>query len=309
MSALLSRAMSKQEQYRPSRRSWIKLWTHEWLTGTIRWQLTKDERSIWADLLCLAGMSRFPGVIASGFTSDDQSPLMGYPVSWLSEQCRTDPQQMEIVLHKMQAQERLTLEERGRSEAGQPLFMVTIVNWNKYQSEYMVKRQRRKYNEPARSDGDSPTNVRTKSKKCPPLTPPEEVEGEKKEKESLLFHKSEQQTTPSLTSFAVFWEAYPRKLGVSGARKKWATMKEPERQAAIASLEAWKTTEQWRDESKIPYGSTFLNQSRWEDTPSTASDPFNPEALKKEREKHEALMRDIAADEPKPMGRGVRPKT
>lgn len=170
--------MSKQQQYRPSRRNWIKLWTNEWLTGTIRWQLSKDERSIWADLLCLAGTSRFPGIIASGYESDNASPLMGYPLHWLADQCGCDAEQMLPTIHKLQQQDRILITEKDSPNGQYRLFLIQITSWEKYQSEYQIKRQRRKYREPKRSDSEYPRNVRTNFRKSPLKTPTEEVEGE-----------------------------------------------------------------------------------------------------------------------------------
>jgi len=277
------------------------------MTGTVRWQLTVLERSIWADLLCLAGMSRFPGVIASGYEGDENSPLMGYPMGWLASQCRADVAQMDSALRKLQAQERLTVKESGLSEDGQTLVLVTILNWDKYQSEYQLKRQRRHYNEPARSDSEYVhSNVHTKSPKCPP----EEVDGEKKESGSI----SKTEIEPQLTSFAEWWGLYPKKLSRKKAERAWNRLSISNRKLAFDGLEAWKQTEQWQKDGGqyIPYAEKFLNQELYtERAPSTAvaADPFNPEALKKERAKHEDLMRRIAEDEPKPVGGSIRKKT
>jgi len=57
--------------YQPTRRQWIKLWVEEWLGGTTRFELDPAERSVWADLLAMAGRSKFPGIIASGIMMMD----------------------------------------------------------------------------------------------------------------------------------------------------------------------------------------------------------------------------------------------
>jgi hypothetical protein len=41
------------------KRSWVKLWTNEWLDGTTRYQMSDAQRALWVDLLAMAGRSRF----------------------------------------------------------------------------------------------------------------------------------------------------------------------------------------------------------------------------------------------------------
>lgn len=72
--------------------------------------------------------------------------------------------------------------------------------------------------------------------------------------------------------FDEFWHEYPRKVGRFKAEKAWKKLKSREQQAAIKGLRLWKRSYQWTDAGScnglfIPYGSTFLNQRRWEDEP------------------------------------------
>lgn len=251
-------------QYRPSRRSWIKLWTHEWLTGTVRWQLTGSERSIFTDLLCLAGMSRFPGIVASGYEGDENSPLMGYPLSWLAAQCGADPATMGKTLEKLQMQKRITF--TGNDD----LLVVTIVSWEKYQSEYMTKRQRRRYKEAPRSD--SAYKRHRKSAKCPPKCPTEEVEGE----------VDVEKTKPTLTPFAVFWVRYPRKDSKKSAARAFQRLKAEEIPVLMEALEKFKLTDSWnRDGGQyVPYAATFLNDRRWEDELGQSDQSFEHRAAR-----------------------------
>jgi DnaD/phage-associated family protein len=53
----------------PKHRDWIKLWIKESLLGTIREDLTAEERSVWYDFLLLAGNCRTPGVISANATT------------------------------------------------------------------------------------------------------------------------------------------------------------------------------------------------------------------------------------------------
>ena len=49
----------------PRHRDWVKLWIKESLLGTVREDLTPEERGTWYDFLLLAGNSRVPGTICS----------------------------------------------------------------------------------------------------------------------------------------------------------------------------------------------------------------------------------------------------
>ena len=70
-----------------------------------------------------------------------------------------------------------------------------------------------------------------------------------------------------LFGFAIFWEAYPKKVGRPAAKKAWLSkVKVDDRYPeVIAGLEMWKQSEQWQDAQFIPYPATFLNQQRWQD--------------------------------------------
>lgn len=56
-----------KNQYPPAPKPWLKLWSHPWLTGSLRFDMTDAERGTWADLLALANECRnrgcTPGVI------------------------------------------------------------------------------------------------------------------------------------------------------------------------------------------------------------------------------------------------------
>ena len=60
------------------KRSWVKLWTNEWLDGTTRYQMSDAQRAFWIDLLAMAGRSRFPGIVCAG---RDGKYFVGYPLS------------------------------------------------------------------------------------------------------------------------------------------------------------------------------------------------------------------------------------
>lgn len=129
-------------QYRPSRRSWVKLWVNEWLDSTVRWQLTPEQRSIWIDLLALAGHSRFPGIITPG---TDGKGFIPFPMGYF---CTTFGCSEEAITEAFSLFEH---QQRIRNENG----VLHIINWDKYQSEYQQKRQRTTYKTPQKVRGIS----------------------------------------------------------------------------------------------------------------------------------------------------------
>jgi N-terminal phage replisome organiser (Phage_rep_org_N) len=117
-------------QYRPSRRNWVKLWVNEWLTGTVRFEMSPAQRGMWADLLALGGASRHPGFIAAGETN---GKLYGYPADYLCGIFRCNEKFLQETLKLFEAQDRI------KTRKG----VIEILNWAKYQSEYHQKRQRK----------------------------------------------------------------------------------------------------------------------------------------------------------------------
>jgi len=61
-----------------SQRQWIRLWIPGTLRGSIRFDLSAEERSVWWDLLAMAGESRTPGIIQS-------TEGVPYPLAWLAQ--------------------------------------------------------------------------------------------------------------------------------------------------------------------------------------------------------------------------------
>ena len=103
---------------------WIKLWTEEWLDGSIREQLSPDERSVWADLLALAGRSRCPGLVQAG----NDTP---YSNSYLASRFQVSEELIKRTLEKCGKQCRLKQNEKG----------IHILNWDKYQAKYAESRE------------------------------------------------------------------------------------------------------------------------------------------------------------------------
>ncbi|MCJ7634176.1 phage replisome organizer N-terminal domain-containing protein [Candidatus Bathyarchaeota archaeon] len=116
-----------------SQRRWIKLHVNGFLMGSVRWQLTPAERSVWVDLLCLAGLGVVPGTIAD----NDSRP---YPHSFIANRLNIPQPLLTNTLDKCKEEGRIVEDDTG----------IHIANWNVYQSEYerqKVFRDRKKTND------------------------------------------------------------------------------------------------------------------------------------------------------------------
>lgn len=102
-----------------TRRNWIKLFVTGWLHGSIRWQLTSAERGCFADLLCLAGECNNGGTISD----NDGRPL---PREYLANHLNVSNELLDSTIEKCVGEGRL------KDQAG----VITVINWNVYQSEY-----------------------------------------------------------------------------------------------------------------------------------------------------------------------------
>ena len=76
---------------------WFKMHSKGWLDGSIRQQLTMEERSVWADLLAFANESRQRGIIARAkgipFTREALASRFGVPLEVLNStiaKCQVD---------------------------------------------------------------------------------------------------------------------------------------------------------------------------------------------------------------------------
>lgn len=123
--------------YKSTRRQWVKLWVNEWLDGTTRFELTAQQRIAWVDLLALAGRSRFPGFIYAG--TSDGGKRIGYPVGYLAGVLQMDEATLNNSLKLLLDKGHITLEESAPEQ-----YIIGIVNWEKYQSEYLRQKAYRK---------------------------------------------------------------------------------------------------------------------------------------------------------------------
>lgn len=97
---------------------WLKLYTLEWLEGSIRVDLTAAERSVWADLLAMAGMCRNEGHI-------ERSQGIPYTREELATRFAVSLELVNSTIDKCVKEGRIELNGDGT---------LTIVNWSKYQS-------------------------------------------------------------------------------------------------------------------------------------------------------------------------------
>lgn len=116
----------KARPFQVTRRTWFKMFAEEWLDGTMRFQLSHEQRAIWADLLALAARSRYPGIICAGETNGEYTP---YPSGWIARRLNHSARKFRQALVLFEQQDRIS-NENG---------VIKILSWSKYQSEY--KRQ------------------------------------------------------------------------------------------------------------------------------------------------------------------------
>ena len=111
-----------------SKRAWIKVHIHGMLNGSVRYQLTPEERGTWVDLLCFAGLGIKEGVISD-------NDLRAYPHSFLANRLNIPIELLESTLSKCVVEGRLSEGDDG----------IRINNWKQYQSEYQrLKKYRTK---------------------------------------------------------------------------------------------------------------------------------------------------------------------
>lgn len=72
--------------------------------------------------------------------------------------------------------------------------------------------------------------------------------------------------TRASDDFAVFWDAYPKKVGKDAARKAWTT-KRPALATVLEALRAQRSYLLREDGRYIPNPATWINQGRWQDDP------------------------------------------
>lgn len=110
------------------RRPWVKFWVNECLDGTVREELTAEERGVWYDLILISARGRTPGVISANesqsMSRNRLAGILNIPLELL-----------ERTLKKAVEQKRIKVDNNG---------LIHIMNWDKYQSEYQRQKKYRK---------------------------------------------------------------------------------------------------------------------------------------------------------------------
>lgn len=114
-----------------TRRAWVKLFVTGWLHGSIRWQMTPEERGVWADLICMAGECSHGGIIAD----NDGRP---FPRQYIANHLNIPIELLEQTIQHCQAEGRIDSNQDGDEGA------IKLTNWKTYQSEYERQQPYRK---------------------------------------------------------------------------------------------------------------------------------------------------------------------
>lgn len=102
-----------------SRMTWVKIYVTGWLHGSIRWQLSPDERGVWADLIVLAGQC-----LAGGKICDNDGNA--FPREYIANQLNIPLELLDRTLAKCRHEGRID----DRDD------VIVLTNWKAYQSEY-----------------------------------------------------------------------------------------------------------------------------------------------------------------------------
>lgn len=122
---------------RNDRRPWIKLFVDECLRGTIREELTAEERGIWYDFLVLAGANRIRGRISANETQ-------GYSAARVASILNVRENTVSRCVGKFLEQGRITVDEND---------VISISNWEGYQySSYDRQKPYREATKPEEPD-------------------------------------------------------------------------------------------------------------------------------------------------------------
>jgi len=154
--------------YKSRRRPWVKLYCRDWLTSTVRFDLTESDRSRFIDLLAMAGDSKFPGIVAAGLDGDGK--MVGYPMDWLASTMRCSIPELAVSLEKFVKSDRVKVS--GTSAVP----IIHISSWKRYQSEYL--RQVAPFTGKKTQASSAQLSQQTSVSSLHPLAPEVEVEVE-----------------------------------------------------------------------------------------------------------------------------------
>ncbi|HXP69663.1 MAG TPA: hypothetical protein VOA88_10310 [Candidatus Dormibacteraeota bacterium] len=115
------------------RRTWIKLYAEDWLDGTTRYQMNGAQRAFWVDLMAMAGRGRVGGIVCAGL--DPGNKLIGYPIEKFQALSPAEPLDVLKTLSLFERTGKIKIESE-KNEFGLTLYVIRILNWTHYQSEY-----------------------------------------------------------------------------------------------------------------------------------------------------------------------------
>jgi hypothetical protein len=172
-----------------------------------------------------------------------------------SDELKMNPETVRKRMEKLKKSKNLTIQSTRHYS------IVSIANWDAYQG--------------TEEDCTTQDTNQVPTKYQPSTTD----KNDKKEKKEII----RQIDPPKPTSiypenFLAFWALYPKKVGKGAALKAYQKIKEPKPTLkTIKESIAWQvTSENWKDPQFIPHPSTWLNERRWEDEPTT---PINGKAV------------------------------
>jgi hypothetical protein len=226
---------------------WLPLWRQKWLWGSTRLELDPGERSVWIDLLCIAGND--DGHIRANPTTpygrEQLAGMLVIPVDLLNstiEKCLTNG--------------KLKMDQYSCLE---------ISSWKEYQLVPPYKRQLMRDEDPKLPlPEDESSSIRSPSFENPPPNTNNKKEN-KKEKENIKEEEWDR-------TFDEFWKGYPSegKHGKDQARKKFLVI------CRAGELGEWKKgLRGYMDflkhkkiidgfDQRPMYASTFMN-GRWQE--------------------------------------------
>lgn len=115
-------------------KDWIKLWTAQWLYGSTRDELSPAQRSIWIDLLALAGQLNKEG---------KNEGYIPFPKSTLARIFKVRLPLLNCALKKFEEHGKILLDNDGG---------IAILNWSKYNPTRLeIFRDRQKHGETPRN--------------------------------------------------------------------------------------------------------------------------------------------------------------
>jgi hypothetical protein len=197
------------------RRTWVKLWTKEWLEGTTRYQMSGAQRAFWIDLLALAGRSRYPGIICAG---RDGERFIGYPLKVFCALDAGGEIDIEKTFELFEQTEKIRIEVTAENPVR--LYKLTIVNWDHYQSEAHRKASQRERKH--RSSGNVPSTVPAMShqlsQECPTTDTDTDTEVDKNHCANLTATHDgnspvSKRSEGELNTIRRVWDYYLQKLG------------------------------------------------------------------------------------------------